>query len=267
MFYFISVLTTLIQSVIMNWIKTHLNSLGRTTRTGLLALAVVFISAGIAQAATTISTNVSTDGTLGVTGLSSLGQASTTMLSANRAYFGQTATTTIDTAGNAAIVGTLGVTGLSSLSQATSTMFSAHTAYFGQTATSTFDSAGNLAVIGTLGVTGATTLASTTATGMKVGQVGTRMTRIVSGYCATDASALTASTTTMLTCTPSGGTGVIASGDRVFVTATSSLPGRVYLQAASSTSAGTIQVNAFNTAIDGGTVGSAVYAFNFWAFQ
>lgn len=109
-------------------IKTYLNSLGRTTRTIILALAVIFVSAGIAQAATTISTNILTGGTLGVTGLSSLGQASTTIFSATGiSYFGGTATSTFSAAGAlnlvAALTGTsgtfsttLGVTGLTTLS-------------------------------------------------------------------------------------------------------------------------------------------------------
>lgn len=111
----------------MNSIKTYLNSLGRGVRTTVLALAVVFVSAGIAQAATTISTNILTGGTLGVTGLSSLGQASSTMLSANTAYFGATATSTFGSAGQLTLLGalvgtsgsfstTLGVTGLTTLS-------------------------------------------------------------------------------------------------------------------------------------------------------
>ncbi|MCR4334089.1 MAG: hypothetical protein NUV60_03730 [Patescibacteria group bacterium] len=66
----------------MNRITTYLNSLGRATRTVVLALAVIFVSAGIAQAAaTTISTNITTTGTLSVTGLSTLlGGATTTQL-------------------------------------------------------------------------------------------------------------------------------------------------------------------------------------------
>ena len=171
----------------MNRIKTYLNSLGRATRTTILALAVVFVSAGIAQAATTISTNILTGGTLGVTGLSSLGSASSTQFSANTAYFGQTATSTFSSAGALTLAGalsgtsgtfstTLGVTGLSSLAFASSTLFSANTAYFGQTATSTFGSAGQLTLLGalvgtsgtfstTLGVTGATTLTASTTVG------------------------------------------------------------------------------------------------------
>lgn len=90
---------------------------------GLLSvvLSVVFsvlLVVTIVEAATTISTNISTDGTLsvtgastltgnttvggtlGVTGLTSLGQASSTRFSVfDTAYFGGTATTTIDSAG------------------------------------------------------------------------------------------------------------------------------------------------------------------------
>src|SRR3990167_4973858 len=62
----------------MNRIRTYLGSVTRTTRTILLGLAVVFVSAGIAQAATTISTNIETAGTLSVTGVSTFTNASTT---------------------------------------------------------------------------------------------------------------------------------------------------------------------------------------------
>ena len=75
-------------------------------------VSVLFIT-GLVQAATTISTNISTDGTLSVTGASTLtgavsavgkvtsGSASTTVLSVtNTAYFGGSATTTIGPAGN-----------------------------------------------------------------------------------------------------------------------------------------------------------------------
>src|SRR3989344_3572060 len=74
----------------------------------------VFFVVGGVSAATTISTNVSTGGTLSVTGASTL-------------------------------------TGLTSMIQASSTRFSVHdTAYFGGTATSTFNSAGALTLKGTL---------------------------------------------------------------------------------------------------------------------
>lgn len=83
----------------MNSIKTYVNSLGRGVRATILALAVVFVSAGIAQAATTISTNVSTGGTLSVTGTSTLANASSTLLSANSTAFGATATSSFSNAG------------------------------------------------------------------------------------------------------------------------------------------------------------------------
>ncbi|MBI3572492.1 hypothetical protein HY091_03110 [Candidatus Kaiserbacteria bacterium] len=46
----------------MKSITTYLNSLGRPTRAAILALAVIFVSAGIAQAATVISTSITTGG-------------------------------------------------------------------------------------------------------------------------------------------------------------------------------------------------------------
>ncbi len=137
----------------MNRFRTYLGSITRTTRTLMLALAVVFISAGIAQAATTISTNVSTEGTLSVTGASTL-------------------------------------TGLTSMIQASSTRFSVHdTAYFGGSATSTFSSAGALTLAGalsgtsgsfstTLAVTGATTLSASTTVGTATLFVGDDMNRV-----------------------------------------------------------------------------------------
>jgi len=208
-----------------------LSKLGRTGRIVVVSTFALFVAAGITQAATTISTSISTAGALSVTGLSTLlGGATTTQITLLSG----------DTIKNA--------TASSTVMSGTITV-------------------GNLVDSGTLAVTGATTLASTTATTFKNGQTGTQLSRMTAGYCVTAATALTASTTVMLTCTPSGGAGILTASDRVFVMATSSLPGRVYLSSASSTADGTIQVNAFNTGIDGGTVGSAAYAFKFWAFQ
>ena len=178
----------------MNSIKTYLNSLGRATRTTILALAVVFVSAGIAQAATTISTSILTNGTLGATGVSTFGATASTTISAagllvtpgatvngtldviGISTFGATASTTISAAGAVSMPSTLSVTGLSSLSFASSTLFSANSAYFGSSATSTFSSAGALTLVAalsgtsgsfstTLGVTGATTLQELTQGG------------------------------------------------------------------------------------------------------
>ncbi|MSU73968.1 DNA-binding protein, partial [Candidatus Kaiserbacteria bacterium] len=162
------------------------------------------LTAGTLNLTTLAATNGTFSGTLGVTGLSSFTQASTTRLSVfDRAYFGGSATSTFDSTGaltltnaltyggvtlsnavtgtgnmvlsasptltgtlaaaSQTLSGTLGVTGLSSFTQASTTRLSVFDkAYFGGTATSTFDSAGNLSVAGTLGVTGNTTLANAT---------------------------------------------------------------------------------------------------------
>lgn len=269
----------------MNSIKTYIGSLGRATRVLILAIAVVIVGAGVTQAATTISTNISTAGTLGVTGLSSLGQASSTMLSANTAYFGATATSTFGSAGALTLVGalvgtsgtfstTLGVTGVTTLSNSSTTQSATIAGPLWINGNATTTAAGALSLQSTLDVLGNTTLASTTATTMKVGQVGTGMTRIVSGYCVTGsvsilATAGTASSTqTYANCSPFTAAGVavtLTSSDRVFVQATSSLPYYVNLQAASSTT-NAINVSLVNTSTST-PVAAATYAFNFWAFQ
>lgn len=242
----------------MNRIKTYLNGLGRTARTVILGLAVVFVSAGIAQAATTISTNISTGGLTTTVGFVS--QASSTVVGAFRSanasttqsasvdgpfWVGGNSTTTA--AGALSLQSTLGVTGLSTL-----------TGGFVSQASST--------------VSGDTLLASTTATGFKVGIVGTRVSRIVSGYCVIETAIdvtgnIGSSTAAYANCTPSGGTAVISSSDRVFVQATSSFPQWVVIQAASSTATGGLINVRFTNMSTSTSVASAVYALNFWAFQ
>ena len=188
-----------------------------------IALSVLSVLGGVALgatlvgAATTISTNVSTGGTLGVTGLSTL------------------------TAGF--------------VSQASSTVVGA------------FTTTGAAALGSTLDVTGATTLASTTATTFKVGQTGTQQTAVVFGYCTIANVSVTASSTGMVSCSSATG---IASGDRIFVQATSSLPDNFVLQAASSTATAVIQVDILNiptTTADSGTDDTGIRSFNFWAVR
>jgi len=119
----------------------------------------------------------------------------------------------------------------------------------------------------TFGSTGATTLASTTATGFKVGQTGTQHTGLVSGYCTIANVSVTASSTGMVSCSSATG---IASGDRVFVQATSSLPDNFVIQAASTTATDVIQVDILNiptTTADGGADDTGVHSFNFWAVR
>src|SRR3989338_10710187 len=95
----------------------------RITKIVSVVLAVVFgvlVVSFAVNAVTTISTNIDTDGTLTVdgastlTGLTSMIQASSTRFSVHdTAYFGGSATSTFDSAGNLAVIGTLGVTGVS----------------------------------------------------------------------------------------------------------------------------------------------------------
>jgi len=62
-------------------------------------LSVLFV-VNVVQAATTIGSNISTDGTVSVTGLSTLGNASSTAFSVfNNAYFGATATSSFSSTG------------------------------------------------------------------------------------------------------------------------------------------------------------------------
>ena len=77
-------------------------------------------------------------------------QASTTLFSANQAWFGGSATTTIDSAGNLSVAGTLGVTGNTTLANATTTNFFA-TVTFDYTAGSvqTWTSTGSTVTIAT----------------------------------------------------------------------------------------------------------------------
>ena len=265
----------------MNRIRTYLGSVTRTTRTILLGLAVVFVSAGIAQAATTISTNIETAGTLSVTGVSTFTNASTTNAATigGTLWVGGNATTT--PAGaltlNGAFSGTSGtlsttlsVTGVSTFTNASTTNSATIAGPLWINGNATTTGAGALSLQSTLGVIGDTTLASTTATAMKVGQVGTRMTRIVSGYCVTAPTALPASftassTPTFAECTPSGGTSILSSTDRVFVQATSSLPSYIILQSASTTAGNLISTQLLNTSTSTSPA-TAIYAFNFWAF-
>ncbi len=114
----------------------------------------VFLVTGLVQAASTISTNIATDGNLSVVGIESSGMASTTVLSVNNtAFFGGSATTTIGPAGliTAQNITTLGT---SASGRASTTVFSVNnTAFFGGTATTTIGPTGSI----TQGTTNAAT--------------------------------------------------------------------------------------------------------------
>ncbi|MDO8565447.1 MAG: hypothetical protein Q7R67_02420 [bacterium] len=209
----------------------------------------------VVNAATTISTNVQTDGTLSVTGASTL-------------------------TGNVAAAGTLDVTGLTSMIQASSTRFSVHgTAYFGGSATTSITSAGVITLTNGETIANATNGTITlTADVMKmVGTASTSAIRVgdeadatllnglVSGYCTIADLSITASSTGTTLC--SGATGVV-SGDRVFVMATGTIPNNFVVQAASSSADTIIQIDILNiatTTADSGTDDTGIRSFWFWA--
>lgn len=276
-------------------------------------VAGVFLVTLAANAATTITTNISTGGNLTVSGT-----ASTTLFSATGiSYFGGTATSTFSAAGVLSAVGntslvtasttgavsvagalwvggnatttaagaiatqsTLTVAGLSSLGQASTTVFSAHTAYFGATATSSFTSAGVLTLQNeetisnstngtiTLGATNMVLVGTASTSAIKVGDEAdvSTINGLIFGYCTAASVTVSATSSAMLSCT--GATGVAAT-DRVFVQATSSLPDTFVIQAASSSAADTIQIRVFNmaTSTPSASAATGINSFNFWAVR
>ncbi|RJQ34193.1 hypothetical protein C4556_03085 [Candidatus Parcubacteria bacterium] len=201
---------------------------------------VLFVVGGV-SAATTISTNISTGGTLSVTGASTL-------------------------------------TGLTSMIQASSTRFSVHdTAYFGGTATTTINSTGVITLRNgetianatdgdiTLTATNLVLVGTASTSAVKVGDEpnATTINGMVTGYCTFPTVTITASTTGMASC--AGATGVV-SGDRIFVQATSSLPDVFVIQAASSTATDVIQVDITNLGFTV-TTATGINSLNFWAVR
>lgn len=230
----------------MNRIGTYLKSITRTTRTVFIGLAVIFVSAGVAQAATTISTNISTAGTLGVTGLSSLGHASSTMLSANTAYFGATATSTFSAAGALTLKGNLTLQNSEVISNSTD-------------GTVSIAAAGNTVKI----------LGTASTSSLKVGDepAAPTINGMVMGYCSFANVTLAASSTNgFATCTTVP-TGALLANDRVFVQATSSFDRAFVITAASTTGVSTIQLRILNTGLGAadGTLGGT--SINFWAIR
>lgn len=205
---------------------------GPVTVSFAVILSVLFVT-GLVSAASTISTNIATDGTLSVTGLSSLGQATSTMFSAYSAYFGGSATSTFDSTGALTINGGLTVsTGSTALAAATVTSLKVATA-------------------------------GTVVSGIYAGYCVTTAADIAAAV----SPQVGSSTVAYVICTPAGGA-TLAGGlvSRVFVQATSSLPSYIILQSASTTSTNLISVRLLNTSTST-PVTAGIYSFNFWAFQ
>lgn len=226
----------------------------------------VLLVVGVVEAATTISTNIVTGGTLNVTGLSTFIQASSTRMSVHdTAYFGGTATSTFDSAGNLTVVGTLDVTGLTTLVNASTTRISTTGDLYINGFATTTGSNGNFATEGTLDTTGVATLGTASTTSLVVGGDDTNNTisGLIFGTCNLPATTVNASSTNYADCADATG---IRSGDLVFVQATSSLPENFIIQSASSTATDTINIKIYNS---GNITGDATGArsINFWAVR
>jgi len=133
----------------------------------IVATVVLLFVVGMVQAATTISTSITTGGDLTVTGT-----ASTTLFSATKiSYFGGTATSTFSTAGVLTAVGntslvTASSTGAISVAGAFWVGGNATTTAAGAISTESTLTVGAAATLSsTLGVTGVTTLTGTTTVG------------------------------------------------------------------------------------------------------
>ena len=114
-----------------------------------------------------------------------------------------------------------------------------------------------------------TTISTSISTGgtLTVGSAGTAVSSMVFGYCTIANVAINASSTGTTIC--SGATGV-ASGDRVFVQATGTIPNNFVIQAASTTATDIIQIDLLNiatTTFDSDTDDTGVRSFNFWAVR
>lgn len=176
-----------------------------------ILLSFVFVAVAV-YAATTIGTNIDTGGTLAVTGLTTLGNATSSVLSVTGMTYldgGLTMDTdkftVADTSGNTSIGGTLTVTGNSVFSTASST--------------------------------GLASLDS-----IKISSVGSTVAGVVFGTCTVDfGTSLDADIATTTNCSATG----VTTSDKIFLTP-SDLEPYIVFNSASSTATNVIQVQVFN---------------------
>ena len=239
-------------------------------------VAGTFLVVSLVNASTTISTDITTGGsvyassTLAVTGAATFFSPITGALAAS---------STFQVTGNQTDYGTLTVVGKTTMGNASSTLLSnsgvswlngattvgGALTYGGVTLTNAVTGTGSMVLSASPTFTGTVVTAAASSSSLKVG-TGTESTlnSLIFGFCTANVS-VTASSTAFADCT---GAGQVTTGDYVFVMATSSLPTRIILQAASSTAtAGTIQLQLFNTGINGGDSGALVASFNYLAIH
>lgn len=204
----------------------------------------------VTYAATTISTNIDTGGTLSVSGVSTLTGA-------------VNASSTLQVTGAARLYSTLTVDGLTTLANASTSVISTTGSLF-INGNATTTSTGNISTGGTLTVLGT---ASTSA--LKVGDEAAAPTinGMVFGYCSfADVTSFTASTTKFFDCTTTPA-GALLTGDLVFVQATSSFDTGFIVEAASTTGASTINLRVLNTGIQAADTTLGGTSINFWAVR
>lgn len=226
-------------------------------------VSVLFV-VGVVQAATTIGSNISTDGTVSVTGLTSLGQASSTRFSVfDTAYFGGTATSTFSSTGALSVISTLGVTGVTTL---TGNLILTTASSTGTVKFPTINSDTGAISFGdeNLTTTGAMNFATASSTGLasldsvKVSSGGDAVADIQHGTCTVTIGSITASTTAMATCTATG----VTTNHKVFVTPYITNNG-IFMVSASSTADNTIQIAVHNV----GYTGAVDPADNLWSWM
>ena len=258
---------------------SFLNKLFKNKRGPVSVVLSVIISTlfivGIVEAATTISANIVTGGTLSVTGASTLTGVITAgnNITVPAAYGLDTAgggilnlgTTTATTINIGSLTGNTVIGGLLTVPAA----YGLDTAGAGAlnigTSTATSITIGDTGVITTF--PGSVTIGTTASTSaLKVGDEAdvSTINGLVFGFCTIPATSVTATSTSYADCT--GATGVVAN-DRVFVQATSSLPANFLIQAASTTVNGIINVRIYNTGYPAGVTDTGVNSFNFWSVR
>ena len=180
------------------------------------------------------------------------GNASTTHITTTGNLWVNGYATTTATNGNFATLGTLTAVGLTTLGNASTTNTSVGAGATGELwvgGNATTTAAGNISTKGSL------TLANSS----------TAINGIVFGYCnIANSAAVTASTTAYFNCT--GATGV-TTDHRVFVQATSSLHADLFVQAASSTAAGTINIQVANLGYLGASARIGDISLNFFGIR
>ena len=218
----------------MTFLKSSLKHIAFSV---LSVLGGVALGATLVGAATTISTNIQTDGTLSVTG-------STTVASQFNAVGGATLGTL--TLGGALTYGGVAlsnaVTGTGNMVLSVSPTFT-----------------------GTAILSGATLSGLASTTQLKVGsdQVST-ISGMIFGTCTIPSTNTTASSTVQVTCASATG---VTTSYKVFVQATSSLPSMYVIQSATS-STGAIEVRILNTGLGTTTAGGMdPTTLNFWAVR